>query len=72
MMVSRPTHLVVDLRECPRVDAAALAVLLQAHRAMVQAGGTLTLRAPSDRVRRILRIARLENVFEIEDRAVCA
>jgi anti-anti-sigma factor len=66
-MLSRPRRLVVDLRDCPLVDAGALAILLQAHRAMLEAGGTLTLRSPAERVRRILRIARLDNVFAVED-----
>jgi anti-anti-sigma factor len=64
---AQPGRLVVDLRRCPLVDAAGLAVLLQAHRAMVRAGGRLTLRAPAERVRRLLTLARLDNVFEIED-----
>jgi anti-anti-sigma factor len=61
-----PDSLVVDLRACPLVDAAALAVLLWAHRSMVAGGGRLTLRAPRDRVRRTLRLARLTHVFEVE------
>lgn len=61
----RPGRLVIDLRQCPLVDAAAIAVLLRAHRAMVHAGGVLTLRAPTDRVRRILALARLDHVFDV-------
>jgi anti-anti-sigma factor len=62
----RPHLLVVDLRACPLVDAAAITLLLGAHRAMVHAGGRLTLRAPAGRVRRTLRLARLEQVFAVE------
>ncbi|HEY0531049.1 MAG TPA: STAS domain-containing protein [Actinoplanes sp.] len=62
----RPASLIIDLRACPLVDAAALAVLLWAHREVVADGGRLTLRSPRDKVRRILRLARLEHVFEID------
>jgi anti-anti-sigma factor len=48
------------------VDAAGIAVLLQAHRAMMHAGGRMVLRTPTDRVRRTLRLAGLVQVFEIE------
>lgn len=64
---ARPARLVVDLQQAPAIDAAAIAVLLQAHRAMIHAGGRLRLRAPVQRVREILSLARLAQVFEIED-----
>ncbi|HEX5200484.1 STAS domain-containing protein [Paractinoplanes rhizophilus] len=63
----RPRCLIVDLRDSPLVDAAAIEVLLKAHRDMISGGGRLVLRAPSPRVRRILRLARLEQVFEVDD-----
>lgn len=62
----QPRRLIIDLGDTPTVDAAAIAILLQAHRAMVQAGGRLVLRRPVDRVRRMLRVARVEEVFEVE------
>jgi anti-anti-sigma factor len=62
----RPASLIVDLRACPLRDAAALAVLLGAHRATLAGGGRFTLRAPRDRVRRTLRLARLDQVFEVD------
>ncbi|MFI6076492.1 STAS domain-containing protein [Actinoplanes sp. NPDC051343] len=61
-----PASLIIDLRACPLVDAAAIAVLLRAHRGMVAAGGSLTLRFPRDKVRRTLRLARLDQVFEVD------
>jgi anti-anti-sigma factor len=62
----RPASLIIDLRACPLLDAAALAVLLWAHRSVIAEGGRLTLRAPRDRVRRTLRLARLDQVFEVD------
>ena len=64
----RPHRLIVDLRDSPLIDAAAIAVLLGAHRQMISDGGRLLLCGPSARVRRILRLARLEQVFDIVDR----
>jgi anti-anti-sigma factor len=59
-------RLIIDLGDAPTVDAAAIAILLQAHQAMVQAGGRLVLRRPVDRVRRMLRVARVDEVFAVE------
>jgi anti-anti-sigma factor len=61
-----PRLLIIDLRACPLVDAAAIAVLLWAHRTAVADGGRLVLRTPRDRVRRTLRLARLDQVFEVD------
>jgi anti-anti-sigma factor len=69
----RPHRLIIDLRQSPLVDAAGIDLLLRAHRAMISGGGRLMLRAPSERVRRILRLARLDQVFEIvEERPIVA
>ena len=63
----RPQKLTVDLRHSPRVDAAAIVMLLQTHRAMVCADGRLTLREPAGKVRRMLSLARVDQVLEIEE-----
>lgn len=65
-VAARPGRVVVDLAECVRLDAAAIGVLLGAHRDMMRSGGRLTLRSPSARVRRTLSLARAEGVFDIE------
>lgn len=59
-------RLVVDLHRSTGLDAGGIVVLLDAHRDMVRSGGRLTLRNPSGRVRRVLRLARVERVFDIE------
>ena len=63
----RPDHLVVDLQRCPHVDAAAIDLLLLVHRRLLSAGGRLTLRAPGPRVRRMLELARVDQVLHVED-----
>jgi anti-anti-sigma factor len=63
----RPARLVVDLRRSPRIDAAAIGVLLSVHRQMLRADGRLLLRAPVDRVRRVLGLARVDHVLEVEE-----
>jgi anti-anti-sigma factor len=59
----RPARLVVDLAECSGIDAAAIDMLLDAHRELSRAGSQLTLRAPTPRLRRILHIARVDHVL---------
>ena len=65
----RPKWLIVDLEHCLGLDAAAIMTLLQTHRTIVAAGGHLTLRHPSAKVRRMLVLARVEQVFDIQDGA---
>ncbi|GIF01251.1 STAS domain-containing protein [Paractinoplanes rishiriensis] len=64
-VAQRPQRLTVDLRDSPLIDATAIGVLLCAHRQMISDGGRMELCGPSARVRRILRLARLDHVFEI-------
>ncbi|GAA1776727.1 STAS domain-containing protein [Luedemannella helvata] len=61
----RPAELVVDLTDCPFVDAAFIGLLLDTHREIRRSGGLLTLRSPSDRVRRNLRLARADQVLAV-------
>jgi anti-anti-sigma factor len=63
----RPGRLVVDLAACPRMDAAAIVMLLRVHRQMLRADGALVLRTPPARVRRMLTLARVEHVLEVEE-----
>ena len=59
----RPEQLVVDLTDCPFVDAATVSVFLDVHRQAWRAGGRLVLRSPSARLRRILHLARVDHVL---------
>lgn len=61
----RPLRLVVDLTDCPFVDASALAMLLEAHRRLARSGGVLTLRGCSPRVLRLLSLTGLRRVFDL-------
>ncbi len=61
----RPAQLVVDLSACGHADAAAVEVLLEAHRRTFATGGRLTLRGPSPRLRRLLRLSHVDQVFHI-------
>lgn len=60
-----PIEIVVDLARCPFMDAAAIGVLLDAHRRARRDGGLLTLRSPSQRLRRNLRLARADRVLHV-------
>ena len=48
-----------------RSDAAGIGLLLDVHRDLWRAGTRLMLRAPTPRLRRILRIARVDQVLSI-------
>lgn len=58
--------LVVDLREVELVDATGLGVLVGAHRRAQRSGRVLVLRDPSERLRRVLVVTRLDRVLAIE------
>lgn len=66
-LAARPGRLVVDLTDCPFVDACALTMLLDVHRRAWRAGGVLTLRGCSPRVLRLLSLTGLRRVFDLAD-----
>lgn len=61
-----PAGLVIDLSDRPRVDAAAIVVLLQVHRRLIWDDAHLVPRHPAPRVGRMLSLAHLDRVFTIE------
>jgi anti-anti-sigma factor len=61
----RPEQLVIDLNGCPFIDAAAIELFLEVHRRVRRTGGLLTLRSPSPRLRRNLRLTRADRVLHI-------
>jgi anti-anti-sigma factor len=65
----QPERLVVDLSQCPFVDAAALAMLLECHRRACRHGGVLSLAGCSPRVLRLLSLTGLRGVFDLAEPA---
>ncbi|MCI4061272.1 STAS domain-containing protein [Micromonospora sp. R77] len=65
LLALRPAQVVVDLSRCRHVDAAAIGLLLDVHRRLARADGTLTVRDPNPRIRRILQTARLDQVLPV-------
>ena len=62
-----PGRLVIDLRESPRIDPAAVVLLLQVHRELIRADRELRLRAPAPGVREMLSVSRADQVLEIDE-----
>ncbi|MFI5496867.1 STAS domain-containing protein [Actinoplanes sp. NPDC051859] len=60
-------RLVVDLSACPRIDTAAIVILLRLHRQMKRSGGRLVLRHPAPAVVRLFMVARVDQVLTVED-----
>ncbi|GAA4466244.1 STAS domain-containing protein [Phytohabitans houttuyneae] len=61
----RPDRLVLDVAGCATIDAAGIGLLLDVHRDLWRSGARLMLRGPTPRLRRVLRIARVEQVLNI-------
>jgi anti-sigma B factor antagonist len=59
-------RVVVDLSDVQFIDSSGLGALIAVHQQAVDAGGELTLRAPSDPVRRVLDITQTAPVFEVD------
>jgi len=59
-------HLVVNLQHTDYLDSTALGVLVGMLKRVRERGGDLRLVAPSPRIRRLLEITRLINVFPID------
>ncbi len=68
-------HIVVDLRGITYVDSGGVGALVSMYMLVKRHGGRMALLRPSPRVNRVLRMTRLDNVFEIfdrEDEALCS
>lgn len=61
------TEICVDLSGVQFIDSSGLAELVRAMKRCRSVGGDLTLQAPSDAVRVILELTRLDSAFDIED-----
>jgi anti-sigma B factor antagonist len=61
------TDLVFDLSATKFLDSSGLRAILTAHRRLADRDGRLALRAPSERVRRLLDITGLTDHFVVED-----
>ena len=66
----RPERLVIDLTDCPFIDAAAIGLLLDVHRRLWLLDGLLSLRSPTPRLRRILHAARVDHVLHVTPETV--
>ncbi len=61
----RKTTVILDLRAVSFLDSTGLRALWTIRQQMASAGGTLLLRSPSDAVARVLRLTKLDKVFEL-------
>jgi anti-sigma B factor antagonist len=64
-MLLSPAELVIDLADCPFIDAAGIMLLLDAHRRAVRNGGVVALRSPSPRLERNLKLAHVDRVLKV-------
>ena len=64
-LAAKPAEVVVDLEDCPYVDATGLAALVDTHRRARRAGIVLTLEHCSPRVLRLLSLTGLRRVFDL-------
>jgi len=64
----RPNHVVVDLSGVKLIDSSGLAVLIRAMQDVQKYGGKLSLAGISPDLRSIFEIARLDQVFLIDQR----
>ena len=62
----RPRSTVLMLSQIDFMDSSGIGLIMGRYARMQKLGGTLTLRAPSERVERICRLAGLERIVTIE------
>lgn len=63
---SAPHRIVVDMADVSFVDTDGLRTLIAARRRCVAGGMDFALRRPSDAVRQMLMLTRLDGVFDVE------
>lgn len=61
-----PQRLVLDLSGCGHLDAQAIVVLLDVHKAMYELGGRLVIRSAGLQAVRLLTLAGVQDVFAFE------
>lgn len=61
----KPPRLVIDLREVSYMDSSGVSTLVEVFRKVNGYGGSLILLAPTDRVRSMFEIAKLDQFFTI-------
>jgi anti-sigma B factor antagonist len=66
LMSERTNDVVLDLSETAFLDSSGLRAILTAHRKLTTGQGSLTLRAPSEPVTRLLEITGLSDHFDVE------
>jgi anti-anti-sigma factor len=64
-LAQRPEQLIIDLTDCPSIDAAGIILLLDAHRRAMHIGGAVALRSPSAKLRRNLQLAHVDRVLQV-------
>lgn len=64
-LAAHPAEVVVDLADCPYVDATGLAALVETHRRARRDGIVLTLEHCTPRVLRLLSLTGLRRVFDL-------
>lgn len=67
LLAAGKLQLVVNLAEVVQVDTSGLTALVNAHLTAARRGGALKLANPTTRVRDLLRITRLNTLFEVFD-----
>jgi anti-sigma B factor antagonist len=65
LLIDQPDSLIIDLRAISFVGATGLAVLLKARKTAVRQRTELSLRSPSRRVARMLKLLAMDHLFEV-------
>jgi anti-anti-sigma factor len=60
-------HLLVDLRNVPRIDSAGVRALVRGYTTAQRVGASFSLLAPTPHVLSVLQVARLDTIFTIYD-----
>ena len=60
-------NILVDLSGVSHMDSGSVGTLVSVHLHTLKRGGQLKLLRPSERVRRVLQMTRLESVFDVFD-----
>jgi len=59
--------IIINLSRVPTLDSSGIGSLIRCHSRVVAAGGKLKLVGAGDSIRQVLRITRLDQVFEVHD-----
>lgn len=65
IIASRPSHLVIDLKDITFMDSSGIGLIMGRSKLMKTCGGRLTVNSPQPYIKRVLKLSGIERIVSI-------